>query len=166
MAYLGYCILKFVVLFAFWFCLSGKSDPLHLGLGVISTLLVMFLTRPAGKKRSPGETAAHTASLLKLIPYTFWLCYKILTAALHVAWVVLHPKLPIRPALLYHKGILRNNRNKVILANSITLTPGTITVDIDQDTFIVHQLDDDSAGDVTSHGMEQKIRAVFGGESA
>lgn len=166
MAYICYSVLKFILLFAFWLCLSGKTDPLHLSLGIISTIFVLILTRPQGRKFDLKQVGRRTRVLLQLIPYTPWLCYKIFTAALHVARVVLSPKLPIKPALLYHKSILRNERNKVLFANSVTLTPGTITVDLEGDTFIIHQLDDDSAGDVVSHGMEEKIRGLFGGEEA
>lgn len=164
MALIIYLLLKFTVLAAFWIALSGKLDALHLSLGAASVLLVMIMTR---RKGHPGRSSAAVSDQCRLylgfFLYIPWLCYQIFQAAIHVSKVILNPKLPINPGIIRHKSILTNDRHKVIFGNSITLTPGTITADLDQDYFVVHQLDEASSEGIRDNSMENKIEAVFKG---
>ena len=158
--------LKFLLLFSFWFLLSGNTDGLHLSLGLISVSLVLMLTFTRENSHSGlAQLMKRCRRFGRLFIYIPWLCYKILTAALHVSYLILHPALPINPSFFKHPSILKNDRNKVIFANSVTLTPGTITADIEGDIFYIHQLDDDSAGDIRNHSMEEMVVKMFGTDS-
>lgn len=166
MALIIYLLLKFSVLSAFWIALSGKFDTLHLSMGFASVVLVMIMTR---RKGHPGRSAKAVSDQCRLyfgfFLYIPWLCFQIFLAAIHVSKLLLNPKLPINPGIIRHKSILLSDRHKVIFGNSITLTPGTITSDLDKDYFVVHQLDQDSAAGILDHSMEKKIQSIFKEES-
>ena len=125
--------LQFGVLFAFWLILSGKFEVKYLLFGVISAALVTFVTQDLledllksedkrGKKKGSSAASLLKASG-KFLGYFFWLLYSIVEANLQIAYLVLHPKLPIEPGLLRFRTRLRSKVGHILLANSITLTP-------------------------------------------
>ena len=160
--------LQFAVLFTFWLILSGKFELKYLSFGVASAALVTFITQdllePEARQRK--KKASSTASLLKpgwrLFSYFVWLVYSIVEANLQVAYLVLHPKLPIEPGLLRFRTRLRSKVGHILLANSITLTPGTITVDLTEGTYWVHALVPQAAGSLLEAKMQTKLEAIFG----
>ncbi len=85
---------------------------------------------------------------------------EIIKANIDVARIVLHPRLPIEPSIVKFKTTLKGDTAKVSLANSITLTPGTITMDIIGDTFYVHALTREAAEDVTNWPIEDLLKEV------
>ena len=93
--------------------------------------------------------------------YLPWLFYQIVLANLHVAKMVLHPKMPIAPRIIEFRTKLEKDLAITTLGNSITLTPGTITVDIRDDTFIVHALTQKVTDDIMSGEMEKRVAAIF-----
>jgi len=109
------------------------------------------------------RTSALTTKLniVRFILYVPWLTWQIVTASLQVAYVVMSPKMPINPALIKFKTKLSNISSKVILGNSITLTPGTITVDIMGDEFLVHSLMDISFSAIESDVLPKKVAQLF-----
>jgi len=153
-------ILRTLILFLFWILLSGKWELFHLGLGLFSSVAVSYFSyRPEqGRHLSISEIPRAIAGMLW---YGVWLLVKIVQAACHVSWLVLSPSMPIFPQLIKHKTILKTDDAKVIFANSITLTPGTITADISGDTLTVHELDDQSSSDIRSGAMEKEIAKIF-----
>jgi multicomponent Na+:H+ antiporter subunit E len=76
--------------------------------------------------------------------------------------LILNPRLPINPKVIRYQTGLRHEVGIVLLGNSITLTPGTITADVDSTELVVHTVDDASAEDLTSLKIERKIAAAFG----
>lgn len=164
--------LQFTVLFAFWLALSGKFEVKYLFFGVISAMLVTFVTQDllddllASERQRRKKKSSSAASLLmaswKFLGYVVWLLYSIAEANLQVAYVVLHPKLPIEPGLLRFRTRLRSEIGHVILANSITLTPGTITVHFSEGTYLVHTLMPQAAGSLLDAQMQSKLEAIFG----
>lgn len=132
------------LLFAFWVLLSGLFDPFHLIAGALSAALVasitytMLLVVPARGRQSLVHLA--TIPWLRLIPYVMWLLKEVAVANWQVLRIVLDPKLPIDPALVRFRSSLRSDFGLSTLANSITLTPGTITVEVANDEFLVHAL--------------------------
>ncbi len=147
-------------MFGFWILLSGKFDLFHLTLGVISSLLIAFFSHDlifADKERKGRLPEA-----FRFIGYFPYLLYKILTANLHVAKLALHPKMSrlIDPKIVRFKSKLKKDIARVTLANSITLTPGTITVRCDDGEFYVHALDKTSASDLPGK-MEERVAKVF-----
>jgi multicomponent Na+:H+ antiporter subunit E len=160
-------ILQFAVLFAFWLILSGKLEVKYLLFGLVSAALVTFVTQdllqPQERQRkTPSSLAGFFKAGWRLLSYFVWLIYEIVQSNLQVAYIVLHPKLPIDPGLLRFRTRLRSPLGHVILANSITLTPGTITVDLTEGTYLVHALVPEAAGALLEEKMQAKLEAIFG----
>lgn len=137
-------LLHWVLLFAFWLVLSGMFDAFHLGLGLICTATVAVLSRRmqlvrlgggAGESQHFASTSLHRQFL-----YSLWLLREIAIANWQVVKIVLDPKLPIDPVLVRFDSSVSSDLGITILANSITLTPGTITVEVEQGEFLIHAL--------------------------
>ncbi len=130
----------FVAMFTFWVVLSGMFDAFHLTLGVISCLLVAHFSHDLLFYGDNDQSWVR--GLWGFITYVPWLFYQIIIANLQVAYVVLHPRMfeLIDPHVIRFKTKLKRPISKVIFAQSITLTPGTITVSIHDDEFSVYAL--------------------------
>jgi len=155
-------IISFLGLFGFWVLLSGKTDTFHLGLGILSALFVAALNhqdRPV--KEQLARAGKIPVTLFRGVLYFCWLLQRIVLAAWHVSCVILHPKMPLDPKMIRHTTRLKTDEAKVIFANSITLTPGTITADIDKDEFVIHRLDAASSEDIDTFSMERQIEKLF-----
>ncbi|MFQ5789416.1 MAG: Na+/H+ antiporter subunit E [Acidobacteriota bacterium] len=151
-------------LFAFWIVLSGKLDAFHLTAGAVSSVGITWATfRLLLLKPAIGPESVHPASStpwLRLLAYIPWLSWQIFIASVQVAYVVLHPRLPIAPRMVRFHHPLRDTQARLTLANSITLTPGTVTVDVQGDTFLVHALTEASALSLLPEGGEKMQRRV------
>lgn len=143
-------------LFLFWYVLSGKTDAFHLGLGAASAAAVARLLRPLWSVEPPLR-AISWRSAGRWPLYVAWLFGQIVLSSLQVARVVLHPRLPISPRLVRFRRRLSHPAARLTLANSITLTPGTVTVDQHGDDYIVHALTEESAGDLAREGFEGEM---------
>jgi multicomponent Na+:H+ antiporter subunit E len=160
--------LQFVLLFAFWLVLSGKLEVKYLIFGLVSAALVTFVTQDllepeeSRRKRGPSSVTSLLQTGWGLFSYFLWLINQIVQSNLQVAYLVLHPKLPIEPGLLRFRTRLRSKVGQVILANSITLTPGTITVDLTEGTYWVHALVPSAAGSLLEAKMQSRLEAIFG----
>jgi multicomponent Na+:H+ antiporter subunit E len=141
------------LLFVFWVVLSGKFDAFHLSIGTASAVCIALgtqslLLRPPAIV--PDDRHPLTAiSWGRLLLYVPWLAWQVVLSSLQVAWLVLHPKLPISPCVVRFETPLPHELARLTLANSITLTPGTITLDVEGDTFVVHALTQSSAAALT-----------------
>lgn len=146
-------------LFGFWLALSGRSDLFHISLGLFSTFLVVGLHRKLSfHPFFPDQQSREPLRLFFFIfSYLPWLIYQIVLAAWAVTKAVLSPKLSINPALLKFSTALPNNASKVILGNSITLTPGTITVELEGDEFLVHGLMESSYSSLVEGSFQTMI---------
>lgn len=165
-------IIQYVLLFAFWLLLSGHYDFIHIFYGVISVSAVVWLNYRLKKYAFFEEEMSKADANLKgekpvtirffrLFYYIPWLIWQIVIASLQVAVVVLNPKMPIEPAIIKFKSRLPNMSAKVILANSITLTPGTITLQLLDDEFIVHALMDMSATGITEDSLPAEVAKLY-----
>ena len=99
-------------------------------------------------------------STWRFLQYIPWLFYRIVLANLHVVYLIFRPG-EIRPRLIRFKTSLTGDLSRVTLGNSITLTPGTLTLDIDAGEFYVHVLSDKAAEDVVTGEMERRVAHVF-----
>ena len=144
----------FIVLLVIWLGLSGKFDVFHAGWGVVGAAAIAALTVP--------RLADRAFPLLRFLAFVPWQLWQILISNLRVARLVLTPSLPIRPRLLKRAPNLRDPRALTLLGCSITLTPGTLTVDINDEYMIIHALDDASAEDIGKDVMAHKVQGVFG----
>ena len=100
-------------------------------------------------------------SWLSAIGYMPWLFGRVLKSGFHVSKLILDPALPIKPELLHHKTNLRSDGELVVLGNSITLTPGTITIEVAPGELIVHAIDAPSQEDLVSGVLDDKIGRLF-----
>jgi len=91
-----------------------------------------------------------------------WLLYSIVRANLHVVRLVLDPRLPVVPRLLRFRVRFESRVSQVVLAHSITLTPGTVTIDVSDGEFLVHSLAPRTADALVSGDMQRYVAAAFG----
>lgn len=150
----------FLIMFGFWILLSGKFDLFHLILGVISSAIVSFISADVFMYSPESRNKLKTAS--RFLLYVPWLIYQIMLSTLHVAYLALHPRMKeqIDPTIVTFKTTLKTDIAKVALANSITLTPGTITVRIEDQVFHVHAISRKAAAGLPGE-MEEKLAKVF-----
>ena len=132
--YLRNTIIQTVLLLIFWLLLSGHYDLMHVSFGIFSVALVMLIHYPLRRRlfalEEERSASLSFSRLLRLSFYIPWLIIQIVVSSLQVARCVLHPRCPFDPSLLRFKTKLKNVSSRVVLANSITLTPGTITLEI------------------------------------
>lgn len=152
-----------LLLMALWLLLSGHYDGFHLGLGVLSVVFILFLNGRV--RRLPvGETevlAGIEFHAVRLARYLLWLPVQIFLSGAYVAYIVLHPRMPITPSLVRFRTAQPNVFAQMLLGNSITLTPGTLTVDVEGDAFIVHALTEGTRRSLLTGTMQEKIARVF-----
>lgn len=151
-------------LLALWLVLSGKLDLFHVGSGVFATGLVLWLDRklgPASLEEGERPLRPHFGRHLLYFP---WLAWQMLVASWQVGRVIVHPAMgeKIAPNLIRFRSAQPHVIAKVVLANSITLTPGTLTVKIEGDSFLVHALTAESARSLLEGTMQRKVAAAFG----
>jgi len=151
--------ITFFVLFAFWILLSARFDYFHLTLGIICSILVAYMSHDLlFSNIRLGDVRIRARRFFAAAP---WFLGQIFSANLHVAYLALSPEMPVDPQIIRFKTKLESDISWVALANSITLTPGTITVDIRGGEFFVHALDKKVAYELSTGEMEDKIAHVF-----
>jgi|TARA_B100000315_G_scaffold169722_1_gene158286 multicomponent Na+:H+ antiporter subunit E len=148
-------ILKTIGLFGLWILLSGKLDAFHLSIGFFGAALIAWInTEPQHLDEPP-------LPLARLVLYLPWLFWEVVKSSLNITKIILDPKLPINPRLVQYPTNLGSNTAVVLLGNSITLTPGTVTIEVSSSKLVIHALDDESSNELESRSMEQKIAEVF-----
>lgn len=147
-------ILGALLLFAFWLLLSTSYDVVHVAVGAVAAGVVIWL-------KPPGGGSARTISWLEALRYLPWLIGRILKSGFHVSRLILHPALPISPRLIRHETPLRSDAELVVLGNSITLTPGTITVEVAPGELVVHAIDEASSADLVDGVLDARVGRVF-----
>jgi len=153
-------IATFLILFLNWLIWSGMFDAFHLSLGVISCALVTFISHDLLFKE--GFSYRNIVEAVRFIKYIPWLLYQIVLSNIHVAYLVLHPKMPIEPFMITVETKLKKDISLVTYANSITLTPGTITADIvDRKYYVVHCISKKVADDLFTGDMEKRVAHIF-----
>ena len=153
-------IVTFLILFIFWILMSGRFDYFHLSLGIISCAIVAhashdLLFRDIRAKNRHIE-------VIRFIKYLPWLFYQIVLANIHIAYLALHPRMPklIDPHIIRFKTKLKKDLSLVTFANSITLTPGTITILIKEGHYYVHAIDRFVAESLPGD-MEKRVGHIF-----
>jgi multicomponent Na+:H+ antiporter subunit E len=151
------------MLMAFWLLMSGKYDAFYITLGVLSVGVVMALD--ALIKRhvffSDEVDSLRTLRYAYLPVFVVWLFGQVVLSGIHVAKLILHPKLPIATAIVTFRVDLPNPQARVILANAITLTPGTLTLLVEGDQFTVHALSPASYEGILDGSMPDKVLRLF-----
>jgi len=154
-------IITFVILFSCWIIWSGVFDAWHLTLGVISCFIVTYISSDLLFEREKFS-GKDRVEVIRFIVYLPWLMYQIILANIHVAYLVLSFKTPIQPSLITFPTKLKKGISLLTFANSITLTPGTITADIrGGGYYVVHALDRKVADDLLTGDMEDRVAHIF-----
>ena len=150
-------LLLFVFYFVIWLLLSGHYDPLLLTLGVLSCITCLYVT---WKAKFIDEEGLPLHLLIRLPIYTLWLFKEIIKANIDTAKIIIvnNPD----PQNFRVKSSQKTEAGKVTYANSITLTPGTVTTVLDGDILEVHALSSDMADDVKSGAMDKKVSWLEG----
>ncbi len=147
------------VLFAVWLLLSGYFTPLLIAFGIASCALVVAITA----RMDVVDREGHPLHLTwRALPYWTWLVVEIVKANIDVAKRILLPSHAISPTMLRVKTSQTSDLGKVIYANSITLTPGTISVDVANDEILVHALSKDGADDLQTGEMDRRVTRMAG----
>lgn len=144
-----------MTLFVFWILLSASFEWVHLALGLFFSFVVAWLN----SGHSPFVPKFRL--WLRIFLYVPWLFYKIVQSSVHLSKLILHPELPISPHLISVESKLNHHAAVVLLGNSITLTPGTITAEVDRNKLIVHAMDKVLGEDVVNKEIELKIADIF-----
>ncbi len=159
-------IIQGVLLLSLWLVLSGVYDAFHVTVGVGSVLFVLWFNLAV--RRIPLAADDHTLEerirILPLLSYCLWLFWEIVVSSIQVAMIVLRPSLPIDPHLLRFRTRLPNLTARIILGNSITLTPGTVTLEIKNDEFFVHVLTEQAAESLVDGTMPAQVSKIFSGK--
>ncbi len=157
-----YRILIFSLLLITWVILSGLLDEFHIGLGILSCVLVTWLS--SGLLFNDRSLRFHSRlrQAFRLLFYLSWLLWQIVLANIHVLRISFSPRVKeqIQPQLVRFRSGLKSDFEKYVLAQSITLTPGTVTLQIDDDVFLVHAISDVAAKGLMG-SMADRVRHLF-----
>lgn len=151
-----YVILAVLLMLA-WVLWSGYLKPLLLALGLFSSILVVYLDY---RMRLKDTHFLDGRFLLRLVRYWGWLAREVLRSSLDVTRIVLSPKLPISPTVAEFQTRCELATDQALLGNSITLTPGTLTLQIVDGHFVVHALTEAGARDILSGEMDRRVAAL------
>lgn len=155
--------LTFILMFGLWIILSGKFDLLLISLGLISSFIVSFFFYDL---LFPDFAFSYFGIGFRFLKYLPWLLWEIIKANFHLLFIVFHPRLKdlIDPHIIVFKTNLKTDIAIATMANSITLTPGTITVSSDSDgVFRVHAIDKETAEALPGEMLE-RVAKLFGEE--
>lgn len=152
----------FITLAVLWLLWSGLYLPLILALGLASVVLVVWLTR---RLETIDHESVPTHLGPKIIAYWGWLIKEIVVSSLSVTRIILSREMPISPTMVQTQSKSAGVVGRVLFANSITLTPGTLATDIDDDGLVtVHALTREGADGVVDGDMNDRVAALPGFE--
>jgi multicomponent Na+:H+ antiporter subunit E len=141
-------------LFAFWLALSGHYTPMLVGAGLVSVIVCVL----AAIRMRTVDAEGHPIELFwGAVTYYPWLTWEIVKSGWAVTKIILHPSLPISPTMTVVRASQKTKAGMATYANSITLTPGTVTVGIDGSDLFVHALVKDGADDLEQGGMDRRV---------
>lgn len=146
-----------LLLIIFWLLNSGLFKPLIFILGAVSVVLVLFIS----SRMKVIDEESQPLHLTKNIPaYYAWLFKELVMSNIKVVSTIWQGRLQLQPALTTIKMNHLSDMGKVIYANSISLTPGTVTTDVTENSITVHALDKRSITDIQSGAMEARVRKL------
>jgi multicomponent Na+:H+ antiporter subunit E len=148
-----------ISLYAFWLLNSGHFGPLLLSLGLVSVVLVLWICRRMGVL---DQEAVPIHMSFGILGYWAWLLKEIYKANIYVAKLILKPDMGLDPHVVRVPMSQRSDLGRVIFANSITLTPGTVSIEFENGDILVHSLDESLAKDVLSGDMDRRVTALEG----
>jgi len=154
--WLNYIGITFV-LFIFWVAVSGNLKWPQLVVGLAAAVFITYFNRNlviTAEDRPP----VRLRTIVWLVGYFFRLLYDIVIANFQVAWLVLHPRMPIEPNMVPLEVDIERVASRVLLANSITLTPGTLTILADEKKYLVHALTFKSGDGLKNWSLIERLK--------
>lgn len=139
-----------------WLLWSGLYFPLLLALGALSCAITLYLAR----RMKIFEELNLPRILPRLPAYWFWLAGEVVRSSLEVARVILDPRLPATPTIVRLEQLPDDTLGKAILGNSIILTPGTLTVDLQDDELIAHSLTRSAADALATGEFSRRVKRL------
>lgn len=154
----------FLILSIIWIILTRSLQWQELSVGTFISLILSILL--SKRYEALGLPPLSIKRIIYFIAYLFVLLVEITKANFDVAYRVLHPKMPIKPGIVVIKTSLKQDIAKLILANSITLTPGTFTLDIKGDKMLIHWInvrsqDVDISSKMIGEKFEKYLKVIF-----
>ena len=150
-------LLTLLLWFVAWLLWSGMTKPLLLVLGALSCLLVLVLSKRMGF----FDKSVYSLHLVgHLIPFWGWLGKELVASNIQVARIVLDPELPISPTVTRIEALPKGPVGQAILGNSITLTPGTVTIDDHEGQLYVHCLTREGAAALQDGEINRRVAAL------
>ena len=149
-----------LAMFSFWILLSGEFTFILITSGVVASLIVAYLSHDIFVGKADLKT--ETGRVFKFIVYVPWLLWEIALANVEIAYLVLNPKPLIDPQLVRFKPDVKTDLGIVTLAHSITLTPGTVTVEANREEFVIHAIWQKSAEGIIGGEMQRKVKGIEG----
>ena len=144
-------------LLIFWFLLSGYFEILLILLGVVSVLTILWIANRMDKIDHEGHPIHLT---LRTILYWPWLFKEIIITNIEVARIIISRDMPLTLSIIKIRSTQKTELGQVVYGNSITLTPGTVTLGIDKDIITVHSLTLGTAFDLKSGNMDRRITNI------
>jgi multicomponent Na+:H+ antiporter subunit E len=150
-------LILFVLCAVTWLVWSGLFKALLLFLGLLSCIVCVWISL---RMRLFDDYLFDVPVGMGLLGYWIWLTREIIKSSLSVTRIVLSPDLPISPRVARIRAGSDNPYDHVLLANSITLTPGTLSMDLDKGYVTVHSLTEEGMRDLLSGEMDRRVTAL------
>jgi len=150
-------LILFLILLSLWLLMSGHYSILIISLGIISCAFCVYVAK---RGKLIDDEGLPTFFIPRLLNYLMWLFKEILKSNVITAKVIINGK--VEPEIFTVKSSQVTDVAKVTYANSITLTPGTVTTKIQKDVFEVHALNSDFGNDVRTNEMDKKVTWLEG----
>jgi len=157
-------VLLFISLLVVWILLAGTAkQEIIMGAFISLVLTVIFFS----KASFFSEFKLNPKAIFFLFIYIFVFAWELIKSNMDVAFRVIHPIIPINPGIVKVKTKLKSKLGRTILANSITLTPGTLTVDTNGEDYYIHWIDItsddiDGATNAIVSKFEKYLEVIFG----
>lgn len=139
-----------------WLLWSGMYKPLLLSLGLVSVAVTMLLAYRMHFFKVRVYALRFSVGIVR---YWVWLFFEVIKSSLQVTREILRPTINLKPQVIQIPRAARSDFQTMMLGNSITLTPGTITLDVDEDTILVHALTKAGADDLLAGSMAKRVDA-------
>ncbi|MFB6303870.1 MAG: Na+/H+ antiporter subunit E [Haloferacaceae archaeon] len=152
----------FGLTYVFYLAVGGFAGGLDLLTGALSAGVVALSLSRVALREEPAfpRSAVRLARMAVFLPVLLW---EVVKANVAIAYVILHPRLPVDPSVWTLETDTREGLERMVLANGITLTPGTLALDVDGRTFTVHSLTPAARSDLEGGRLERLVAWVFHG---
>ena len=151
---------QFLFFLLVWLLLSGHYTPLLISLGIVSSAIAAYFSNKLGIFDMEGHP---THLFIRIFPYWTWLFYKIIQANIDVCKAILKLKLDLKPEVITLPCSQKTDMGRVIYANSITLTPGTLTLRVNKSQIQVHSLTHEGAEELKEGEMDRRVSQIVEG---